>query len=89
MPRWPWSASDDELDRQILSDGGQIERSPAVQLAVMRHLVDIRAALREAQEETPPGLQNAIDRMAPMLRFFRHGDGGLALFNDSDEARAG
>jgi uncharacterized heparinase superfamily protein len=34
----------------------------------------------------PAGLQTAIDRMAPMLRFFRHGDGGLALFNDSDEA---
>jgi len=30
-------------------------------------------------------LVNAIDRMAPMLRFFRHGDGGLALFNGSGE----
>ena len=82
-----WLAKlDEELSRQILGDGGHIERSPAVQLSVLRHLVDIRASLREAQEEIPAGLQTAIDRMAPMLRFFRHGDGGLALFNDSDEA---
>jgi uncharacterized heparinase superfamily protein len=77
---------DDELGRQVLGDGGHMERSPAVQFVVLRHLVDIRAALREAQEETPTGLQTAIDRMAPMLRFFRHGDGGLTLFNDTDEA---
>jgi uncharacterized heparinase superfamily protein len=29
----------------------------------------------------PPALTNAIDRMMPMLRFFRHGDGAFALFN--------
>ena len=28
-----------------------------------------------------PALLNAIDRMMPMLRFFRHGDGTFALFN--------
>jgi uncharacterized heparinase superfamily protein len=29
----------------------------------------------------PPALLNAIDRMMPMLRFFRHGDGIFAHFN--------
>src|SRR5262249_50681364 len=29
----------------------------------------------------PQALLNAIDRMMPMLRFFRHGDGHFALFN--------
>ncbi|MEI9914766.1 MAG: heparinase II/III family protein [Methylovirgula sp.] len=29
----------------------------------------------------PPELLNAIDRMVPMLRLLRHGDGALALFN--------
>lgn len=76
---------DHEIDRQILIDGGHIERSPAVQLAVLRQLIDIRDTLREAKAEVPSTLQTAIDRVAPMLRFFRHGDGGLALFNDSDE----
>ena len=36
-------------------------------------------------EEPPHTLRNAHDRMAPMLRFFRHGDGALALFNGGAE----
>jgi uncharacterized heparinase superfamily protein len=36
----------------------------------------------------PEGLQQVIDRMAPMLRFFRHGDGRLALFNGAAEGDA-
>ena len=32
------------------------------------------------------GLRNARDRMAPMLRFFRHGDGALALFQGGQES---
>ena len=78
-----------ELDRQILPDGGHVERGPAMQLTVLRHLVDIRALLRVAHREMPEGLQSAIDRMAPMVRFFRHADGGLALFNDSAESEPG
>jgi uncharacterized heparinase superfamily protein len=84
LTRWLRSL-EHEIDRQILGDGGHVERSPAVQFAVLRHLIDIRTAIRDAQAEMPPKLQTAIDRMAPMLRFWRHGDGGLALFNDSTE----
>ena len=35
--------------------------------------------------EPPHALRNARDRMAPMLRFFRHGDGALALFHGGQE----
>ncbi len=77
-----------ELPHHILPDGGYFERSPSLQLAVLRDLIDIRAALVAGQREVPAALQAAIDRMAPMLRFFRHGDGGLALFNDSSEEEA-
>ncbi|MFM2043565.1 MAG: hypothetical protein RLY86_2141 [Pseudomonadota bacterium] len=70
-----------ELPRQILPDGGHVERSPAVQLQVLRHLVDLRSCYRAARAAAPEAVQHAIDRMAPTLRFFRHGDGGLALFN--------
>ena len=31
--------------------------------------------------QPPQALNNAIDRMMPMLRFFRHGDGNFAQFN--------
>jgi uncharacterized heparinase superfamily protein len=74
-----------ELAGQILTDGGHRSRSPSVQLAVLRDLVDIRAALRAVGIETPPAVQDAVERMAPMLRLFRHGDRRLALFNDSIE----
>ncbi len=74
-----------ELPRQILPDGGHPERSPAVQLVLLRDLVDIRAALSAGHQEIPEALKGAIGRVAPMVRFFRHGDGGLALFNDSAE----
>ena len=74
-----------ELPRQILADGGHIERCPSVQLLILRDLVDLRAALVSAQQPVPGELLNAIDRMAPMLRFFRLGDGGLTVFNGGAE----
>ncbi|MFM2128638.1 MAG: hypothetical protein RL477_184, partial [Pseudomonadota bacterium] len=77
-----------ELERQVLSDGGHIERSTAQQFSVLRDLVDIRAMLISGGHTVPNLVQRSIDRMAPMLRFFRHGDGGLALFNDSGEGEA-
>jgi uncharacterized heparinase superfamily protein len=79
---------DREVVVQILPDGGHRTRSPSVQLAVLRDLIDIRAVLRAARVEIPPSLQQAIERMAPMLRFFRHGDRRLALFNHSVEEDA-
>jgi uncharacterized heparinase superfamily protein len=77
-----------ELARQILPDGGHVERSPAIQLAALRDLVALRGALLAGRHPVPQALQSAIDRMAPMLRFYRHGDGGLALFNGTAEGDA-
>jgi uncharacterized heparinase superfamily protein len=78
-----------ELPRQLRPDGGQAERSPARHFEVLRDLIDIRAALSGARgrttAETPAFLQAAIEQMAPVLRLLQHGDGGLALFNDSTE----
>jgi len=79
-----------ELPRQVLADGGQVERSPATQLAVLRDLIDLRGALAAAEAvtgEAPPAmLGDAIEQMAPALRLLQHGDGGLALFNGGDES---
>jgi len=77
-----------ELPSQILPDGGHRTRSPSVQLQVLRDLIDIRAVLRGAKLEVPGTVQQTIERMAPMLRFFRHGDRRLALFNNSVEEDA-
>ena len=78
-----------EIDHQILPDGGHFQRNPSLQLAVLCRLVDIRGCLEAAHVEVPVNLQGAIDRMAPMLRSFRHGDGRLALFNDGTEEDEG
>src|ERR1700743_2634366 len=44
---------------------------------------------RTPQERpVPQPIRSAHDRMAPMLRFFRHGDGALALFNGGTESDA-
>ena len=77
-----------ELTDQILPDGVHISRSPSLQLTVLRDLIDLRATLIAAHQEPPAALQTSIDRLALMLRGFRHGDGGLALFNDSLEEEA-
>lgn len=77
-----------ELAVQVRPDGGHISRSPERQLSVLRDLIDIRSALRASDADVPDALTQAIDRMAPMLRFFREGDGALALFNDSHENEA-
>jgi uncharacterized heparinase superfamily protein len=73
------------VKRYVLPDGVVAERAPHVQLAVLRDLLDVRAALTSAERRAPAELIAAIDRLAPMLRFFRHGDGGLALFNGAWE----
>jgi uncharacterized heparinase superfamily protein len=76
------------LRQQIHPDGGHVERSPQIQLELLRVLIDTRATLRAAFQPVPDSLQQSIDRMAPIVRFFRHGDGGLALFNDTNEGDA-
>lgn len=73
------------LAQDFLPDGGHATRSPAAQLKTLKHLVDIRAALGAAGRSIPEPLQAAIDRLAGIVRFLRHGDGGLALFHDSNE----
>ncbi|HEY0282147.1 MAG TPA: heparinase II/III family protein, partial [Rhizomicrobium sp.] len=77
-----------EIARQILPDGGHISRSPEVLVHAYRHLVMVMDALTATGHAVPHALRSAHDRMAPMIRFFRHGDGALALFNGGGESDA-
>ena len=74
-----------EIEAQILADGGHVTRNPEAQLGALRYLVDARAALAASHNEIHGAIQQAIDRAAPMVRFFRHGDGRFALFNGANE----
>lgn len=77
-----------EVARQILPDGGHVERSPAALLAALQDMVEIRALLQAAQAPAPPALPAAIERAGSGLRAVRHMDGGLALFNGTREEAA-
>ena len=74
-----------ELARQVLPDGGHLERSPSAQFAALRELVEMKLLLATAGISPPVALAASLDRMCPALRALRHGDGGLALFNGSEE----
>jgi uncharacterized heparinase superfamily protein len=71
----------DELQRQVLPDGGHISRNPGALIELLIDLLPLRQTFAARNIAPPPALLNAIDRMMPMLRFFRHGDGSVALFN--------
>ena len=76
----------DELQRQILPDGGHISRNPGALVELLLDLLPLRQTFAARNIAPPPALLNAIDRMMPMLRFFRHGDGSFALFNGMSNA---
>jgi uncharacterized heparinase superfamily protein len=73
------------LDTEILPDGGHIARNPSLHADMLRILIDIRGALAAARLEIPHELSLSIAKMVPALKLFRHGDGGLALFNGGYE----
>lgn len=74
-----------EISRQIFPDGGHMERNPSRLLKLLSRFNQIRALLVAGHTEVPVALQGAIDRISPMVRALRHGDGGLALFNGGYE----
>jgi uncharacterized heparinase superfamily protein len=70
-----------ELERQILPDGGHIGRNPRVVVEILLDLLPLRQTFASRGIEAPEALMQAVDRMLPMLRLLRHGDGTLSHFN--------
>jgi uncharacterized heparinase superfamily protein len=78
----------DELERQILPDGGHLSRNPGALIDILVDLLPLRTVFSSRNIPPPAPLMGAIDRMMPMLRFFRHGDGNFALFNGMGPTRS-
>jgi len=72
---------DDELDKQILADGGHISRSPAQALAALEILVQVEAALDARGIAGSKEIRRAIDRTAPIIAFFSTEDGHQFSFH--------
>jgi uncharacterized heparinase superfamily protein len=84
QPRFLRAASrllDLELVRQILPDGGHVGRNPGAILELLIDLLPLRQAFTARGTQPSRILLSAVDRMMPMLRFFRMGDGSFARFN--------
>ena len=71
----------EEIEGQILADGGHVSRNPATLVDLLLDFLPLRQAFAARNAQPPQALITAIDRMTPMLRFFRHGDGEFAQFN--------
>jgi uncharacterized heparinase superfamily protein len=78
------AALQQELERQILPDGGHVGRDPGAIVEILLELLPLRQAYASRNIAPPSALLNATDRMMPMLRFFRHSDGTFARFNGMD-----
>ena len=70
-----------ELVAQVLPDGGHISRNPGAVLDALINLLPLRQAFAARGTQPSRILVSAVDRMMPMLRFFRMGDGTCAHFN--------
>lgn len=70
-----------ELEKQILEDGGHISRDPGDLVELLLELLPLKQCFVARQIEPPEALYTAINRMNPLLRFLRLGDGSLGHFN--------
>ena len=77
---------DNELTRQIYPDGGHYSRNPKIHMQVLMDLIAIRNTLTVAHIDIPNWLTSTIESMVPILRTFRHADGGLVFFNGSNDS---
>jgi uncharacterized heparinase superfamily protein len=77
-----------ELVRQILPDGGHVSRNPGAVLEILIDLLPLRQAFTARGSQPSRILLSAIDRLMPMLRFFRQGDGSFAHFNGQGDTPA-
>ncbi len=71
----------EELDRQILPDGGHISRNPGILVELILDLLPLGQCFVARSRRTPPAFASALKAMLGMLKYMRLGDGMLARFN--------
>lgn len=78
----------DELNRQILPDGGHISRNPGIPVEILLDLMPLRQCYVARGRAAPRALVDAIDRMIAFLKAMRLGNGTLARFNGMGRTEA-
>jgi len=74
-------ALSEELDRQILADGGHISRNPALLIELLLDLLPLCQCFAARERPLPESISRVIPRALGMLRHMRLGDGRLGRFN--------
>ncbi len=71
----------EQATEQVLADGGHFERSPMYHLDAMEDILLLSMLIED--EEVVGRLRETWERMAEWLRWMRHPDGQIPLFNDA------
>ncbi|MCC7252761.1 heparinase II/III family protein [Hyphomicrobium sp.] len=70
-----------ELDRQILHDGGHVGRNPGILVELILDLLPLSQCFAARSRTAPPEFAAMLKAMLGMLKYMRLGDGMLARFN--------
>jgi len=72
---------DDEIEAQVMPDGGHVSRSPEQTLRALEILLTLDQILSRRGVEGTRAMGRAIDRLLPAAALFKAADGGLVSFN--------
>lgn len=78
-----------ECGAQILADGGHVSRSPEALAQTMIDVQTVEEHLLRLGQNAPAFLTRLQSRMAAMLSFFQHADGGLLPANGGGDCSGG
>ena len=78
----------DELEEQILDDGGHFELSPMYHALILADVLDLINLQTAYADDALRGLEDIAARMLNWLAVMTHADGHLARFNDSTDGVA-
>lgn len=78
-----------EAQAAVDAEGAIASRNPEELLDLFTLLTWAEEALVTTGRLAPPGLQGALERIAPVLRALRHADGGLARFQGGGRGMEG
>ncbi len=87
LKRWSTQLAETLAD-QVQPDGGLLSRNPAIIVELLLDLLPLRQGFTARRLAPPEGIVSVVDRLIPMLRMMRHGDGSLALFNGAGSTPA-
>ena len=70
-----------ELAWQVLADGGHVTRNPGLLVELLLDLLPLSQCFNARDRKLPERLGEALERMLPMLRYLRLGNGMITRFN--------